>query len=146
MWVAHSYPFEKKRRFITSGGLGTMGFGLGAAIGIQVAHPDKNVVLITGDGGFLMNCNELATVKKENLPIVTVVVNNKQLGMVKSMMKSSHGNKITAIKKSPGFASVARAFKIKGYTIKNGKDFAEYAEEVRQKRIPAVFDLIRRYK
>ena len=53
-----------------------MGFGLGAAIGIQVAHPDKNVVLITGDGGFLMNCNELATVKKENLPIVTVVVND----------------------------------------------------------------------
>lgn len=144
MWVAHSYPFEKKRRFITSGGLGTMGFGLGAAIGIQVAHPDKNVVLITGDGGFLMNCNELATVKRENLPIVTVVVNNKQLGMVKSMMNGSRGNKITAIKNSPRFASLARAFKIKGYTVKNSEEFSEFVEEVKQKRIPAVFDLIRR--
>ena len=144
MWVAHSYPFEQKRHFITSGGLGTMGFGLGAAIGIQVAHPDKKVVLITGDGGFLMNCNELATVKRENLPIVTIVVNNKQLGMVKSMLKNSRGGKIAAIKGAPRFSSLARAFKIKGYTVKNGKEFAEYSAEVIQKRIPAVFDLIRR--
>lgn len=144
MWVAHGYPFEKSGRFITSGGLGTMGFGLGAAIGIQVAHPDKNVVLITGDGGFLMNCNELATVKRENLPIVTIVVNNKQLGMVKSMMKSNRDSKITAIKGSLRFSSIAKAFKIKGYTVRNSNEFAEYAAEIKQKRIPAVFDLIRR--
>jgi len=144
MWVAHGYPFEKKGHFITSGGLGTMGFGLGAAIGVQIAHPDKPVVLITGDGSFLMNCNELATVRRENLPIITIVVNNGELGMVKSMMKSSRGSSFTKIKSAPRFSSLARAFKIKGFTIKSGKDFAEYAGEIKEKRIPAVFDLIRR--
>ena len=144
MWVAHGYPFEKKGRFITSGGLGTMGFGLGAAIGVQTAHPDKPVVLITGDGGFLMNCNELATVKRENLPIITIVVNNGKLGMVKSMMKSSRGSGFTKIKGAPRFASLARAFKIKGFTIKNGKEFAQYAAEIKANQISAVFDLIRR--
>ena len=125
MWVAHGYPFEKKGHFITSGGLGTMGFGLGAAIGIQVAHPDKNVVLITGDGSFLMNCNELATVKSEKLPITIVVVNNGQLGMVKAMLKSNRKSKFTAIKSSLRFSSLARAFKIKGFKVKNGMELAE---------------------
>ena len=119
-------------------------FGLGAAIGVQIAHPDKPVVLITGDGSFLMNCNELATVRRENLPIITIVVNNGELGMVKSMMKSSRGSSFTKIKSAPRFSSLARAFKIKGFTIKSGKDFAEYAGEIKEKRIPAVFDLIRR--
>ena len=144
MWVAHGYPFEKKGHFITSGGLGTMGFGLGAAIGIQVAHPDKNVVLITGDGSFLMNCNELATVKSEKLPITIVVVNNGQLGMVKAMLKSNRKSKFTAIKSSLRFSSLARAFKIKGFKVKNGMELAEHAAVIKNKRIPAVFDLIRR--
>ena len=68
MWAARRYPFEKSGHFITSGGLGTMGFGLGAAIGVQTAHPDKPVILITGDGSFQMNCSELATVAREKLP------------------------------------------------------------------------------
>ena len=144
MWVAHGYPFEKRGRFITSGGLGTMGFGLGAAIGIQIAHPDKPVILITGDGGFLMDCNELATVKRENLPIITIVVNNGQLGMIKTIMNKARGSKLTSIKGAPRFSSLAKAFNIKGYRVKTKSEFLKYAAEVNEKRIPAVFDLIRR--
>ncbi|MEG1584007.1 MAG: biosynthetic-type acetolactate synthase large subunit, partial [Anaerovorax sp.] len=87
MWTAQKWMFRKPRTFITSGGLGTMGFGLGAAIGAQIGNPGKQVVLITGDGSFRMNCNELATVAAQNLPIIVVVVKNHTLGMVRQWQK-----------------------------------------------------------
>ena len=80
MWVAQFYPFAKPRTFLTSGGLGTMGFGTGAAMGAQVAFPDRPVVHVAGDGSFRMNLNELATISHYNLPIVILVVNNGTLG------------------------------------------------------------------
>ncbi|CAH2212086.1 biosynthetic-type acetolactate synthase large subunit [Tepidibacter aestuarii] len=83
LWTAQYFNFKNDRQFITSGGLGTMGFGLGAAIGAQVANKNKQVMLVTGDGSFNMNCNELLTIAKYKLPIIIVLLNNKTLGMVR---------------------------------------------------------------
>ncbi|MGM9535438.1 MAG: biosynthetic-type acetolactate synthase large subunit [Intestinibacter sp.] len=83
MWAAQYWKFEQGRTYITSGGLGTMGFGLGGAIGTKLGTPDRNVVLVTGDGSFKMNCNELATVATQNIPIVILLLNNNALGMVR---------------------------------------------------------------
>ncbi|MFR2451717.1 MAG: biosynthetic-type acetolactate synthase large subunit, partial [Clostridia bacterium] len=83
MWTAQYWSFEKGRSYITSGGLGTMGFGLGGAIGTKLGTPQKNVLLVTGDGSFKMNCNELATVATQDLPIVILLFNNNALGMVR---------------------------------------------------------------
>lgn len=87
MWTAQFYPFEKPRTFLTSGGLGTMGYGTGAAMGAQVANPRGRVVHIAGDGSFRMNCNELSTIARYNLPIVIVLVNNGTLGNVRVWQK-----------------------------------------------------------
>ncbi len=83
MWAAQYCKVDSSRRFLTSGGLGTMGYGLGASIGAQIANPDKKVLHIAGDGSFRMNCNELATVSKYKLPIITLLFNNNSLGMVR---------------------------------------------------------------
>ncbi|MCQ1529987.1 biosynthetic-type acetolactate synthase large subunit [Lutispora saccharofermentans] len=83
MWAAQYCKVDSPRRFLTSGGLGTMGYGLGASIGAQIANPDKKVLHIAGDGSFRMNCNELATVSKYKLPIITLLFNNGSLGMVR---------------------------------------------------------------
>jgi len=83
MWAAQYWKFEIPRTFISSGGLGTMGYGLGAAIGSKVGNPDRRVLHIAGDGSFRMNCNELATVSRYKLPIITLLLNNSSLGMVR---------------------------------------------------------------
>ncbi|MEQ8198990.1 MAG: biosynthetic-type acetolactate synthase large subunit, partial [Clostridiaceae bacterium] len=83
MWASQFYKHMKPRRFVTSGGLGTMGFGLGAAIGSKIANPDKLVINIAGDGSFAMNCNELATSYSQKAPVVTIIFNNNSLGMVR---------------------------------------------------------------
>lgn len=83
MWAAQYFPFKKHNKFLTSGGLGTMGYGLGASIGAQVASPEKRVVHITGDGSFRMNLNEMATTTRYNLPVITVLLDNHTLGMVR---------------------------------------------------------------
>jgi acetolactate synthase-1/2/3 large subunit len=83
MWTAQYYKFNRPRTLLTSGGLGTMGYGLGACIGAQVGNPDKLCVNIAGDGCFRMNMNELATASRYNLPIIEIVINNHVLGMVR---------------------------------------------------------------
>jgi acetolactate synthase-1/2/3 large subunit len=87
MWTAQNWPFRAPRHLITSGGLGTMGFGLGAAIGSSIANPGKRVILITGDGSFRMNLNELLTVNAQGLPIAVFVMKNRTLGMVRQWQK-----------------------------------------------------------
>ncbi|MCD6436560.1 MAG: biosynthetic-type acetolactate synthase large subunit [Clostridiales bacterium] len=87
LWAAQFWKFKNPDEFLTSGGLGTMGYGLGAAIGAAIGNPDKNVVLITGDGSFRMNCNEMLTVSKYNLPLTIILMNNESLGMVRQWQK-----------------------------------------------------------
>ena len=87
MWAAQFYEFRRPRQFLTSGGLGTMGFGLGAAIGAQVAEPGRKVINITGDGSFHMNCSELATAVKYRIPVIDLLLDNTVLGMVRQWQK-----------------------------------------------------------
>ena len=83
MWAAQYYKYKEPRTFLSSGGLGTMGYGLGACIGAKVGRPDKTVINVAGDGCFRMNMNELATASRYNIPIIQVLINNEVLGMVR---------------------------------------------------------------
>lgn len=120
MWVAQHYPFTEPRTLITSGGLGTMGFGFPAAIGAQVGKPDRQVICVTGDGSFQMNIQELATAVREKLPITVIVLNNKFLGMVRQWQELFFDGRYaeTELKKgTPKFEQVARAYGAKGLRV-----------------------------
>ncbi len=124
MWAAQYYGFEKPRRFISSGGLGTMGFGLGAAIGAQVGSPGARVVNVAGDGSFYMNLNELATCAKYDLPVMELVMNNGVLGMVRQWQKLFYGSRFshTTLGRDTDFGKLAEAFGVRGFTIKSAED------------------------
>lgn len=134
MWTAQKWPFRKPRTFITSGGLGTMGFGLGAAIGAQLGNPDKQVLHISGDGSFRMNLNELATVSAQNLPIISIVVKNHTLGMVRQWQKLFFNQRYssTDLPDVIHYDKLASAFGLKGYLVKDKKSFKEALIEAKE--------------
>jgi acetolactate synthase-1/2/3 large subunit len=142
LWVAQHYPFEKPRTFITSGGLGTMGFGTGAAIGAQFANPKRRVVHIAGDGSFRMNCNELATIGHYKLPIVIVVVNNGTLGNVRLWQRVFYGKRYSAttLDFGPDWVSLAAAYGIKGYKANTELEFEKVFKEAFESGEAAVID------
>ena len=142
LWVAQHYPFEKPRTFITSGGLGTMGFGTGAAIGAQFANPKRRVVHIAGDGSFRMNCNELATISHYNLPVVIVVVNNGALGNVRLWQRVFYGKRYSAttLDFGPDWVSLAAAYGIKGYKANTEVEFEKVFKEAFESGKAAVID------
>jgi len=119
MWAAQYYNFKKPRTFITSGGLGTMGFGLPAAIGVQLAFPDQTVWTISGDGSIMMNCQEIATAVEQNLPIRVAILNNHGLGMVRQWQRLFFGNRYSGSKHEKGtnFALLAEAMGAKGIQV-----------------------------
>ena len=111
MWVVQHFHYDYPGQLLTSGGFGTMGFGLGAAIGAKVGNPDKTVIHITGDGSFRMNCNELATESYYKLPIITFIYNNQVLGMVRqwqTLMYDKHYSQ-TVLDRAPDFVKLAQA-------------------------------------
>lgn len=119
MWAAHFYNTQKPRKFISSGGLGTMGFGFPSAIGAKVACPDDPVVSINGDGGFLMVCQELATVREYDLPVIAVVLENRTLGMVyqwQSLLYDERHSQ-TLLGNSPDFVKLAESFGVNAVKI-----------------------------
>lgn len=121
MWVAQYYKFRKPRTFLTSGGLGTMGFGLPAAIGAALANPDKKVVCISGDGSILMNIQELATLCELKLNVTIVVMNNSHLGLVRQQQELFYNKNYIASDFPMGhdFAAIANGFGIKSYNLNN---------------------------
>lgn len=121
MWAAQFFGVEKPRHFISSGGLGTMGFGLGAAIGAQVANPDSVVINITGDGCFHMNLQELSTAAKQELPVIDVIINNNVLGMVRQWQRLFYGERFsyTTLDKPTDYNMVAEGLGANGYTVSN---------------------------
>ena len=112
MWAAQHLSFEKPMRWLTSGGAGTMGYGLPAAIGAQVAHPDKTVVCVTGDASILMNIQELSTAVQHRTPVKVVLSNNGYMGMVRQWQELIHGGRYSHIYTAalPDFVAVARGF------------------------------------
>ncbi len=141
MWTAQRYRFEKPRTFITSGGLGTMGYGLGAAIGAAKGSGHKTV-LFTGDGSFGMNLNELATAVTFNIPVIVVILNNGVLGMVRqwqTIFYQKHYSNTTLGRKT-NFKLLAEAFGAKGYTCNTMEEFDKAFSEAYKAGGPAVID------
>jgi acetolactate synthase I/II/III large subunit len=144
MWAAQFYGFDKPRRWISSGGLGTMGFGFPASIGVQFAHPNATVVDIAGDGSFQMTLQELAVVKEHNLPVKVVIMNNKFLGMVKQWQDLFYGKRYasTSIPSQPDFLKLADAYGIPGYRADKPKEASQVLEEALRSKGPALIDLL----
>ena len=130
MWVAQHMRFSSPRNHLSSGGLGTMGFGLPAAIGAKLARPQDTVITVTGDGSFMMNVQELATIKRFRLPVKIVVIDNQRLGMVKQWQQLFFNERYseTDLSDNPDFVALAAAFAIPGHCITR-KDEAEGALE-----------------
>jgi acetolactate synthase-1/2/3 large subunit len=127
IWAAQFYPHTRPRAFLSSGGLGTMGFGLGAALGAKVANPDCPVVLFTGDGSFRMNCGELATLAAYGIPVLVVILNNGTLGMVRQWQtlfyEGRHSE--TTLDRPPDFVKLAGAYGLPAYRVSDEKGFLD---------------------
>lgn len=142
MWTAQFYDFTKPRTFLTSGGLGTMGYGTGAAIGAKFANPDKTVVHFAGDGSFRMNCNELATIEHYNLPIIIVILDNHALGNVRMWQTLFYEKRYsnTTLDFGPEWTTLASAYGIQGYHVKNEEEFKDAFDKALKSGKPAVID------
>ena len=142
MWAAQFYKYKKPRTLITSGGLGTMGYGLGAAIGVQMANPKKQVINIAGDGCFRMNMNEIATAVRQNLPLIQVVVNNHVLGMVRqwqTLFYEQHYS-ATVLKDSVDFVKLAEALGARGIRASTREEFSQAFAQALESSGPVVID------
>ena len=142
MWAAQYVKHQKTKRFITSGGLGTMGFGYGAAIGAQLGNPDKRVIHFTGDGSFHMNLNEACTAVSNNLPIITIIMNNKVLGMVYQWQTIFYGKRYsnTTPERKTDFVKLAQAFGAEGYRATNLEEFEAAMEKALKAEGPVWID------
>ncbi|MCC8080257.1 MAG: biosynthetic-type acetolactate synthase large subunit [Oscillospiraceae bacterium] len=125
MWAIQHFHFDYPGQLLTSGGFGTMGFGLGAAIGAKAAHPEKCVLHVTGDGSFRMNCNELATEQYYGLPVITVIFNNGTLGMVRQWQSLIYEKRYseTTLDRAPDFVKLAEAYGLNGYRVSHVDEF-----------------------
>ena len=125
MWAAQYYRFHRPRQFLTSGGLGTMGYGLGAAIGAQIGCPDKQVINIAGDGCFRMNMNEIATAVREHLPLIEVIVDNRVLGMVRQWQDLFYGKRYsqTILSDNIDYVKLAEAMGATAYAASTKEEF-----------------------
>ena len=119
MWAIQHFHFDYPGQLLTSGGFGTMGFGLGAAIGAKVGNPEKTVIHITGDGSFRMNCNELATEQHYDIPVITFIFDNRTLGMVRqwqTLIYNKHYSQ-TTLGHAPDFVKLAEAYGLRGKRV-----------------------------
>lgn len=132
MWTAQYYPYQNERQLVTSGGLGTMGFGIPAAIGAKIANPDKEVVLFVGDGGFQMTNQELAILNIYKVPIKVVMLNNHSLGMVRQWQESFYEGRTSesVFDTLPDFQLMAQAYGIKNYKFDNPETLAKDLEVI----------------
>lgn len=142
MWAAQYYRYSKPRTFLTSGGLGTMGYGLGASIGAKMGCPDKTVVNIAGDGCFRMNMNEIATAARYQIPIIEVVINNHVLGMVRQWQNLFYGQRYSATVLNDGvdFAKLAEAMGATGIRVTTQEEFREAFAKAMELNQPVLID------
>lgn len=144
MWAAQYYSFKHPRTFLTSGGLGTMGYGLGAAIGAKMAFPQKTVVNFAGDGCFRMNLNEIATAARYQIPVIEIVINNHVLGMVRQWQDLFYGQRYshTVLNDGVDFVKVAEGLGAQGATVHNMQQFEEAFQTALTLQKPFVIDCI----
>ena len=141
MWAAQYYKFNQPRRWINSGGLGTMGFGLPAAMGVQLAHPGSTVACVTGEGSIQMNIQELSTCKQYNLPIKVIALNNRYLGMVRQWQEFFHGNRYSHsyMDALPDFVKLAEAYGHVGILVEKPSDVEGALKEAFARKNELVF-------
>lgn len=142
LWAAQFYKYNLPRTLLSSGGLGTMGYSMGAAIGGQVGCPDKTVVMFAGDGGFHMNLSELCTMRSYNIPVKMFIMNNTVLGMVRQWQKLFYGNRFsdTDPNRATDFVKVAEAFGVKGLRINTNDEIDSVLDEVFSYNGPVLVD------
>lgn len=144
MWAAQYYKYKKPHTLITSGGLGTMGYGLGAAIGAQVANPKETVINIAGDGCFRMNMNEIATAVRQKLPLIEIIVNNHVLGMVRQWQNLFYEKRYSATILDDGmdYVKLAEAMGAYGYRASTREEFTEAMQKALTSDRPVVIDCV----
>lgn len=143
MWAAQHLTFRKPNHWMTSGGLGTMGYGMPAALGVQVAHPKKPVVCVTGEASFMMNIQELSTLAQYRLPVKILILNNHYMGMVRQWQEMFHGNRYSEsyMDSLPDFVKLAEAHNIKGIRCKKTKDLEATVKEMLAHDGPVLCDV-----
>ncbi len=143
MWVAQLFPFERPRSLLTSGGLGTMGYGLPAGIGAKFAAPDRQVVVVSGDGSIQMNLQELGTVAEQRIDIKVLVLNNYFLGMVRQWQERFYNERYSYSAMSvPNFVKIAEAYGIRGFRIEKAEELAPVMKEAFQTPGPVLVDIV----
>ena len=142
MWAAQYYKYTEPRTLLTSGGLGTMGYGLGASLGAKVGRPEKTVVNIAGDGCFRMNMNEIATAARHNIPVIQVVINNHVLGMVRQWQTLFYGKRYsnTVLNDAVDFVKIAEGMGAKAYRVTTVEEFEAALKDAIEMNIPCVID------
>lgn len=144
MWAAQFYPFSEPREFLTSGGLGTMGFGFPAAMGAYFANMDKHIINITGDGSILMNIQELITCVESKIPVVNVILNNNYLGMVRQWQTFFYENRFshTDLSLQPNFVALAESFGGLGFRIERKEDFIPTMQKALDSKQVCLIDVV----
>ena len=144
MWMAHFYTSRAPRKFISSGGLGTMGFGFPAAIGAKVALPDSDVVAVCGDGGFLMVCQDLATIREYDIPVVICIMDNRHLGMVAQWQRLFYDERMshTHLGEVPDFVKLAESFGVEAERIEKPGETSEALSRAIRSGEPALLDIV----
>jgi acetolactate synthase-1/2/3 large subunit len=144
MWAAQFFAFRQPRSFVTSGGLGAMGFGLSAAIGAQVGNPDRQVICVSGDGGFMMNCQELSTLADLELPVKLFVLNNRCLGMVAQWQRNFFGGRYACshLPTKTDFVRLAEAMGVRGARVTDPACLTETLRDALRGEGPVLTEII----
>ena len=142
MLTAQFFNFNKPKKFITSGGLGTMGFGLPAAIGAQIANPKSLVLNITGDGSFQMNLQELATCREHNIPVKIIIMNNSYLGMVRQLQEKIYDNLYQVEMINPDFTKIAEAYDLFAIRVKTPAELIPALNKAIEYNGTAIVDIV----
>ncbi len=144
MWAAQYYTYSKPRTFLSSGGLGTMGYGLGAAIGAKTAFPDRKVINITGDGCFRMNLIELATASRYNIPVIDIVINNRALGMVRQWQTLFYGQRYssTVLEDKVDYCKTAEGLGCRAIRVTKPEEVEAALREALESTVPVVIDCV----
>ena len=144
MWAAQFYPFKRARQWLTSGGLGTMGFGLPAAMGAQLACPDSQVVAVVGDGGFQMTNQEIITAIQYKIPLKVIIMNNGYLGMVRQWQEMFYERAYSEVDLSisPDFVKLAEAYGAQGLRAEKPEDLKRVLEEGLSFKGVTIFDIV----
>lgn len=143
MWTAQFFNFKNPRSFLTSGGLGTMGYGVPAALGAQVGKPDKTVVCVCGDGGFMMNCQELMAIADLNLPVKTIILNNQYMGMVAQWQRNFYNKNYahSSLKTKADFVKISEAMGVPAFRIEQKEEMYEELEKALRTEGPVLIEI-----